>query len=369
MDPFSISIGCITLLEVAQKTIKQLFELSKRYTDARSDLLTAITQLQSLTKVLELIQYDEENQRSMDTPDLKNDLIMDQVNFCMDMIEELQVVIASINDSRIKWAISGKAAVENIYKQLQTATEQLELILEVHVLAITKDIKNDTTELLLGQEQIGAQVQRLSEHMGLTENRGPSRPSIPRSLPSWTSQGVHVESIEQCDPDAGSTIDIHESTIDEPRYTNEAPSRTNSSHWSGSTVYSPPASIPSPTSTMDENARFITPPHHHPVEITPWLEYQHGTAMTLDIPHDVFWSSEVQYSPMTTTHDTAKPCNDITVEHVESPTAPPKEEIIRRQFKQATWSLATTKKKQKSVAETFKEMVRAASLKAASVAA
>lgn len=54
---------------------------------------------------------------------------MDQVNLCMDIIEELQVVITSINDSRVKWAISGKAAVENIHKQLQTATEQLELTL------------------------------------------------------------------------------------------------------------------------------------------------------------------------------------------------------------------------------------------------
>ncbi|VBB84265.1 Putative protein of unknown function [Podospora comata] len=370
MDPFSIGIGCITLLEVAQKTIKQLYQLSKRYNDAQSDLFKTITQLQSLANVLELIRYDEGTQHT-DSPNRKNDLIMDQVNLCMDIIEELQVVITSINDSRVKWAISGKAAVENIHKKLQTATEQLELTLGVHTLAVAKDIKKDATELLLGQEQIGAQVQRLSEHMGLRDNTGPSHRSSPTTIPSWsrTSQGVCVEASGQCDSSVGAMAGIHES-VNDGNYTNDTPSPTNSSQWSGSTAYSPPASISSPISVIDITATLVTPNfnpiYYHTAETGSWSQYQDPATVAPDIPDITFWPSEMQYSPTTMAHKTAKLSKEITVEHVETPTAPSKEEVIRNQFKEAAWSLAP-KKKQKSVRETFKEMVRLKA--AASVAA
>ncbi|KAK4172247.1 hypothetical protein QBC36DRAFT_390560 [Triangularia setosa] len=371
MDPFSITIGCFTLLEVAQKTIKQLFELSKRYHDARSDLIRVMTQLQSLTHVLELILYDEAKQRT--GSDLNNDLVMDQANVCMDIIEELQGVIASINGSHFKWVISGKATVENIYKQLQTATEQLELILGVHTLTITKEVKNDTHELLIGQEHIAAQIKRLSEHVGLMDNIGPEKGSISCASPSWsrTSQGVYVETTEKCGPAIEIVTNIHESTMSEDSYTNDTPPRTNSSQWSGSTEYSPPAFISTPATNIEEVTHSVPPLHDQLVDTSTWSNYQHSAAA-----HTTFWTGQVQYSSTTMAHDTVKLSNETIVEHVETPARPPtpsKQEIIRNQFKQATWALATKKKntarqKKSSVAESFKEMVRAASLKAGSIA-
>ncbi|KAK0726318.1 hypothetical protein B0T21DRAFT_413655 [Apiosordaria backusii] len=377
MDPFSISVGCVALLEIATKTIKQLSELSKRYRDARVELLRVICQLQSLQHILELIRHDEAKQPT--ASDSNDHLIMDQVNVCMDIVEELQTVILDINDSRLKWAITGKTAVGSIYKQLQTATEQLELILGVHSLALTKDIRNNTNDLLNGQEHIGSQIRRLSEHMGLKDNVGPRRCSIPGSLPSWSraSQGVYVENTaEQGDPATEMITTIDEPTIDHGSYpkhylddstpSDDPPSRTNSSHWSGPTAYSPPST---PAVRVEEITYFLPSSSHSlPAVATPWLDYQHPTSPILDISQEhldtTLWNAPLQYFTSAVVPEPLGSAllDGITIEHVEITTPPSKEDVIRKQFKQATWALAK-KQKVNSIAENFKEMVRAASLK------
>ncbi|KAK4200997.1 hypothetical protein QBC40DRAFT_278959 [Triangularia verruculosa] len=371
MDPFSISIGCITLLDLVTKTSKQLSELSKRYCEAPSELSRVSTQLQDLTHLLELISHDEYKQcTDFEDPNSKNDLIMDQVNVCMDIVEELQTLISEINDSRLTWAITGKSAVENICNKLQMETAQLEFILGVHTLAIVKNLKVDTSELLIYSEQIGSQIQRLSEHMGLMDNSGPKNIRTLQFSPSCskTSQGVCIETTAQSDVPPGGIPDAVEPTVIEDSYTNGSSSPTSSFHWSGSTVYSPPSSVRTPTIDDEEAAHFVTPPYDHPpITAMTWSDYHHSAAA-----HTTLWDGQVQDTPTVMVPDPGKAYNEITVEHIEAPTTPSIEETIRNQFKQATWSLAlkgkdTRKQKVNSIAESFKEMVKAASVKAACI--
>jgi hypothetical protein len=140
MDPFSITVGCISLLDAASHAIVQIKNLTKSFLDAPSEMAVISGHLKQLTRILEpwrgsscrlepnaTLSYDyyEANE--------KDNHIKDEINCCLEVLKKLGSLLDRCRDSRIKWAVKRKAEAQRIEKLLKDRIKQLTLALNLDV--------------------------------------------------------------------------------------------------------------------------------------------------------------------------------------------------------------------------------------------
>lgn len=133
MDPFSITVGCVSLLTVVSQAINRTSDFAKSFRDARSEMIAIQLQLDQLKNILDLLAHDslsEVGPKDATTADT-DDHIKDQINNCMDILEDLARLMDDCGNSRAKWALTGRARAYNIKGFLKGCITRLQLTVNV----------------------------------------------------------------------------------------------------------------------------------------------------------------------------------------------------------------------------------------------
>jgi hypothetical protein len=133
MDPFSVTVGCVSLLGAVTQTITRIAEFTKSFQDARSELISLHGHLEQLQHILELLYHDSSSgDASVCAMTDADDQIKDQINNCLDILDELGRLVDSYRGSWIgRWALTGKPAAENIGRVLEGCIDRLQLAVNV----------------------------------------------------------------------------------------------------------------------------------------------------------------------------------------------------------------------------------------------
>ncbi|KAF9781937.1 hypothetical protein IL306_012705 [Fusarium sp. DS 682] len=151
MDPLSIASGCAALISTIGTLSLSINTFVRTCREARSDLDRVARELLSLRTVLELIQEDVTDE-SKTFPKTLGHHVSGIVTNCNLVVIELQDCITKYGgDNRLKtkarWAINGQGDVAKLRSNLEAHKAALELALDMLALHVTREIKNDTTEM------------------------------------------------------------------------------------------------------------------------------------------------------------------------------------------------------------------------------
>ncbi|KAF7550852.1 hypothetical protein G7Z17_g5434 [Cylindrodendrum hubeiense] len=166
MDPFSITTGCLTLIEVTAKTVIQLTDFTRRCRDARSDLFTVHSELNELTLVLELLKEDSSAITTI--PQALQMQVVSIIAKCGTVVTEIDALLVKHNKPRtgaVRWAWDGKDAVNALRQCLETHRSALMLAVEALQLCLAKDIKADTTAIRDESSQVKKNTNEILEQV------------------------------------------------------------------------------------------------------------------------------------------------------------------------------------------------------------
>lgn len=134
MDPFSVSIGCITLLSVVTKVSRSVTDFAVGFRDARKDLLSVSHELSGLDLTLQVLKADTETKERHELPNVLRQYICDIIENCKNDLtrfeESLRVYEGESLNRTAKWAISGRKDAEKILEAIAAHKGALSLATE-----------------------------------------------------------------------------------------------------------------------------------------------------------------------------------------------------------------------------------------------
>lgn len=129
MDPFSNTVGYMTLLDVIPPTMVRIAGFAKSFQDVPSELITIHGHLERLNQILSFRYHDSSSGDASGcaVPD-PGDHIKHQINDCLDVLDELGHLTNSYRGSWIgRWVLTGKPAAENIARVLEDCIGRFQL--------------------------------------------------------------------------------------------------------------------------------------------------------------------------------------------------------------------------------------------------
>jgi hypothetical protein len=133
MDPFSISVGCVSLSDSIAKTTCSIASFIKTACAAKDELAQFSQQLIELKQILDLIENDiGPNSGAMSIQEDQREVAFSLINRCLQAVEDLDAVIAAHEKpfGSVIWATNGKKKVQALSQILQSSIGRLKLILE-----------------------------------------------------------------------------------------------------------------------------------------------------------------------------------------------------------------------------------------------
>lgn len=129
MDPFSITVGCVALLETVVKTSTAIGTFVKDVRQARRDMEAVSRELVSLKMVLELLVEDTREQIVV-LPQTLNRQVASIVANCATVVRDIERCMERHQQHNIAWASSGRHEVAQLLRGLEAHKAALELGLD-----------------------------------------------------------------------------------------------------------------------------------------------------------------------------------------------------------------------------------------------
>ncbi|KAK4226561.1 hypothetical protein QBC38DRAFT_221302 [Podospora fimiseda] len=345
MDPFSILVGSTSLVGAVVNVTQNISQFMKNFRDSIPEMKRMNGHLSQLKQILEILDLE-------DLDDNDDFYIKEQINSCMEIVEGLEQLILSLQQSRVIWAWAGKTAVTEMEGKLKINLDSLELRLNIKNLYLTKDIKTSTDDIAVISEQLHhisakidhlAQQARYQQHYGVHSNYSAS--GLPEKHTLNLGQDNTVAALS---PMSGhfnplhctETIDTHFATSKMLHGAETTPS-PSSSAWSSSTVILdefpyikdksasewPCTAVPAIPKTEEIGAQppFFLSPYDESV----WTESDHNLS----------WCDSTDL-------ETKSPPS-VSQQQIREPQVDPATQRIRDQFKRCVKSLAPSRPVQK----------------------
>jgi hypothetical protein len=189
MDPLSIATSCVTLVATIGTCSLAITKFVREVRDARGDLQMISNELHSLGAVLVLLQDDFAGSSNNVLPPRLVDHLESILHNCNDVVTEIEKTLVKHRSSRLgrggHWTIGGgKDDMTKFRASLEAHKSALELALEMITITVSREIKNDTTEIRYNSAAIPGikndTTQILNEIARL-------RASLPTDLPQGSS--------------------------------------------------------------------------------------------------------------------------------------------------------------------------------------
>lgn len=183
MDPLSIIASSIAILELITTTSRSIASFIRSVRDSRSDLDEVDRELQSIRRILELLQEDlaaqDDDEAKVGVPSLLGGQILGILQGCQAAITQVEGTVErcrnSINrsaGSQFIWALTGKADIQKCRDILEPNRRALEISVDILTWSTTRDIKDNTNAILddtaivrQNTNQILEQIQQLRQQL------------------------------------------------------------------------------------------------------------------------------------------------------------------------------------------------------------
>ncbi|KNG46688.1 wd40 yvtn repeat-like-containing domain protein [Stemphylium lycopersici] len=153
MDPLSITVSCVTLISTVTRASYSLTSLIREWRDASADLKTVMQELVCIQAIVESLMNHTMTPKECTVPSNLQHQIASILKSCHQAVSEIGISIAKHTKSRLGksgyWAFGGGR--EDIAKHrftLQVHKSALGIALDMVLIHVTGDIKNDTTRIL-----------------------------------------------------------------------------------------------------------------------------------------------------------------------------------------------------------------------------
>ncbi|KAK1760062.1 hypothetical protein QBC47DRAFT_366316 [Echria macrotheca] len=147
MDPFSITVGCMSLLEAVVKASTTIGTFVKNVRQARRAMEAVSRELLSLKIVLELLIEDTQD-KTVVLPQTLNRQVASIVANCTIVVLDIEKCMEKYMQRNIAWASNGQEEVAQLLRGLEAHKAALELGLDTLTFHLAKEIKADTQDIL-----------------------------------------------------------------------------------------------------------------------------------------------------------------------------------------------------------------------------
>lgn len=133
-DPFSIAVGCVSLIRLSTGVLGTTRRIWDRYRGAATEIQEIAEEIGLLKELLEILQHAVF--RRQDDPTSKNlaTQINREIGKCEAVVRDIELLVEE-NDGRgrwdaAKWAATGHGKAEQLLKALKDGRERLEFVRE-----------------------------------------------------------------------------------------------------------------------------------------------------------------------------------------------------------------------------------------------
>ncbi|KAI1427199.1 hypothetical protein F5Y12DRAFT_739178 [Xylaria sp. FL1777] len=167
MDPLSITLASVTLIDVITKVCKNGTSFLIDVRNAKSDIETIIGEFDSIKAIITLIASEFQQQSVEHVPTPLHEKIVGIINNCVDLIVDIDKSLTGYGSTpaqkRLKWAASGKKDIAKARGGLSAHRVALELALEMLNMQVVKEIRDGTIELTSDTRETKEQTSRILE--------------------------------------------------------------------------------------------------------------------------------------------------------------------------------------------------------------
>jgi Fungal N-terminal domain of STAND proteins len=134
MDPFSITVGCVGLVQAIVGVSGTISSFSKNVRQARRDMDEVSRELTSLKSILELLIADDENE-SVSFPDTLTQHVSAIVRNCHPSVLDIEKCLTRHQEASLRkgisWAASGREEVVKLLRSVEAHKLALSLGLDM----------------------------------------------------------------------------------------------------------------------------------------------------------------------------------------------------------------------------------------------
>ncbi|KAM5341822.1 hypothetical protein ACJ41O_014853 [Fusarium nematophilum] len=185
MDPFSITVGCLGLIDAIHKTSSLITRFIVNCKEARGDLRAVNLELSDLTLTVHLLQdivSDDGKAAKGSIPGSLESDIRGIIDNCLGVARDIEDVLAEYTSGRLaptRWAVRGKDRVTTLKTLLGAHRQALNLAVDTITLAIAKDIKKDTGQIVNDTADIKEDTSKILDEIARLEALIVNDPAAP----------------------------------------------------------------------------------------------------------------------------------------------------------------------------------------------
>ncbi|KAM5350703.1 hypothetical protein ACJ41O_007208 [Fusarium nematophilum] len=176
MDPLSIAASCAGLIKAIQEISALISRFVANCKDARGDLRAVSLELSDLSFTLDLLQGivkdDNKVVKRSSIPGSIQGNINSIIENCLSISSDIRQILTEYSSGKLAstcWAIRGKERVETLKTLLEAHRQALNFAVDTITLAIAKDIKNDTGQILEDTTNIKEDATKILEEIARLE--------------------------------------------------------------------------------------------------------------------------------------------------------------------------------------------------------
>ncbi|KAF4467141.1 hypothetical protein FALBO_6000 [Fusarium albosuccineum] len=169
-DPLSIAASCVAFIEFTRKTFTVINTFIKDCKEAKSDLSAVSTELSHLNQTLERLSDLLKGENEAVNSPLLSSCLADISRIIQDCHSVTSQISNELSKNRgrfaaIVWATERKDKVASMKKLLEAHRSALNLAIDTITLALARNIKTDTSEILNGTADIKGVMGQILEKM------------------------------------------------------------------------------------------------------------------------------------------------------------------------------------------------------------
>ncbi|KAF4446197.1 hypothetical protein F53441_10173 [Fusarium austroafricanum] len=185
MDGLSVAASCIAVIQAADQTCKVISQFVRDCKDAKNDLAAVSQELSTLARTLSQLKDLVPDGSEFFDSDLTNDTKKDIqaiIESCLIIAKDIEDVLSAHegNLAAVSWATRGKRKIATFKTLLETNRRALNLAVDTITLAVTQDVKKDTSQILDNtthtRGDISALIDRIRRLEAMVANKDPNDP-------------------------------------------------------------------------------------------------------------------------------------------------------------------------------------------------
>jgi hypothetical protein len=138
MDPFSLTVGCISLISAIASVSRSVTNFVLSCRDARQDLAAVSRELSELDMTLHILKADTEAKGPHQLPNDLRRHVRDIMENCSNILSDFEELLRRYEgrglDRAARWALSGRKDAEKMRSSLAAHKGALSLVVEAMTL-------------------------------------------------------------------------------------------------------------------------------------------------------------------------------------------------------------------------------------------